>query len=199
MKLHDLELFYQDETFDYFCGRRFNGNAELVCDGLAIETGGNTPEAECTEIVDAQVRAWEEAIGYVGGGEIVTFFSHARIVTDEVFLARAENADDGDRQWIDSSQLPAEACEIIDRAQEAAEAAHYKAVSEVEAEHSRKADQWLSELVDDDDEVDMSAVMAVAEDPESCISDDIRAELEAVVDGWRNMKELVAEKTVEVS
>lgn len=156
--LDDLEEFYRDDRTVYFACRKVNGNTELVCDGLEIEDGGNSPDDECLQIVESACRAFEDVLGF-GTTKVITFFHHARPINGETTLAMAdiERDDDGDivddddRRWIERSDLPAEAEELLAKADEAFDTAYDKAVADVESQHRESANQWIEQLIADED------------------------------------------------
>lgn len=186
--LDDLCEFYRDREHAYFACRRVNANAELVCDGLAIDDGGNTPHDECNQIVSAACRAFENMLGF-GATKCVSFYQHAQAINGETTLAVADLDRDEDKfgdeevvgtmRWIERDKLPAAAEELLAKADEAFDSAYFDAVAEVEAQHNRDANEWIEQLIADNN---IDGLRDALDNPVSCASDEVIAKAQAVVD-----------------
>lgn len=181
--LNDLREFYRTADAVYYVLRQVNANTRFVCDGLAIDDGGDIPNDECAEVVGAACRAWERVIG-CGTTKCVTYFHHARQIRNPVCLAMAEITDDdgsrveGNREWIERTDLPGEAVAILARAEQAFDAAYEEAVAAVEADHQRRADKWLAEL----ETGEPDDLRRALENPKSCASEEAKARAWAVLE-----------------
>ncbi|MCI0541140.1 MAG: hypothetical protein L0Z50_38550 [Verrucomicrobiales bacterium] len=182
--LDEIVEFYRDGEAVYYACRKVNANTELVCDGLAIDDGGNAPDDECNAIVSAACHAFEAVLGY-GTTKCVSFYHHARSIDDETSLAMApiERDDEGydeegERCWIERSELPAEAEALLGAADQAFDTAYYAAIAEVEAEHNRKADEWIAQLIGDEE---WEGLRVALDNPVTCASDDVVAKAEQLL------------------
>lgn len=183
--LDDLCEFYRDAEAVYYACRKVNANTELVCDGLAIDDGGNSPDDECNSIVNAACRAFEDVLGF-GTTKCITFYHHARPISGETSLARAPierdedgNEEEGERRWIERSELPAAAEALLGTADDAFDAAYAAAVEEVEAQHNREADEWIEQLIA---EGDWSSLRDAVDNPNSCATAELMKKAEALLD-----------------
>lgn len=177
----DCVEFHRDSDSAYYVCLRVNGNAELVCSGLEIDDGGNTPNDECNEIVSAACNAFEGVAGF-NSTKVVTYFHHAREVGGKVSLCRADLAEgcvDGEQEWIERKELPAEAEAKLAKAEAAYDAAYAAAVESVERDHADRAVRWLRENLEDGD---WDSLRYTVENGKSCLGEEIQQKLGAFLD-----------------
>ena len=142
----------------YYVAVEVPANTEKVCDGMAIDDGGNTPHFEASRIVGAICGAIDDALGngstvtesnfHKCNRSIETHYAYVELLRDE----HGDVIDMGSKKWIfDHQNVPPELQIRVVGAVDSGIKAGEKEAGQIEQEHRAQARLALAEAIELED------------------------------------------------